>query len=189
MYPFFFQSLTHFQPYIEESLAGGRERSRGHFMPASSLDSNELPGILPPPAKMFSYDNSDSSDHTTSSSLHTFPRQRRLIDCHGTTTFLPPPPPPHCDDFASHGTMSKSDRRKTVTFLGDVETIPPCDENVTSDFFPLPPPLLPLIENDGGDNDHNVNIGQRSTLTSSSSTSNDSKSVKTDSPDYVESSV
>ena len=168
-------------------MAGGRERSRGHFMPASSLDSNELPGILPPPAKMFSYDNSDSSDHTTSSSLHTFPRQRRLIDCHGTTTFLPPPPPPHCDDFASHGTMSKSDRRKTVTFLGDVETIPPCDENVTSDFFPLPPPLLPLIENDGGDNDHN--IGQRSTLTSSSSTSNDSKSVKTDSPDYVESSV
>ena len=54
---FVFQSLTHFQPYIEESLGGSRERTRGHFPQNQNLEGN-LPGILPPPAKMFAYDNS-----------------------------------------------------------------------------------------------------------------------------------
>ena len=110
--------------------------------------------------------------------LHTFPRQRRLVDSHMMSSFLPPPPPPHCDEFSSHS-MNKSDRRKTVTFLGDVETIH-CDENnsSSSDFFPLPPPLLPMLL----DSDASISVGERQS-------GEENKSSSTNSPDYVESSV
>ena len=79
--------------------------------------------------------------------------------------------------------MNKSDRRKTVTFLGDVETIH-CDENSggSSDFFPLPPPLLPMLL----DSDASISVGERQ-----SGDENKSRdiSLSTNSPDYVESSV
>jgi hypothetical protein len=39
----------------------------------------------------------------------------------------------------------KGDRRKTVTFFGDLEPISVNVESKTTDFFPLPPPLLPHI--------------------------------------------
>ena len=175
IFAFPFQSLTHFQPFVEESLGVvGRDRNRGHFHPPTSTDV-EIPGILPPPAKMFYHDNSDNSTSTSEQStlLHTFPRQRRMVDVHNSSTFLPPPPPPHCDDFASHS-MNKSDRRKTVTFLGDVETI---DVDATMDFFPLPPPLLPHSDNDV--------LSERQ----KSCDVIDKKSSDTNSPDYVESSV
>ena len=181
-----FQSLTHFQPFVEESLgACGRDRSRGgHFHPPISTDVVEIPGILPPPAKMLYHDNSDNSTSTSDqSTLHTFPRQqRRMVDVHNTATssFLPPPPPPHCDDFASH-TMNKSDRRKTVTFLGDVETIDCCnDENATMDFFPLPPPLLPHCDADVLSERQKGSVAEKTSKR---------ETPDTNSPDYVESSV
>ena len=178
---YFFQSLTHFQPYIEESLAasggGGRDtRSRGHFHNQGEMP---IPGMAPPPAKIF-YDHSDSST-STSEHISTFPRQRRVVE---TSSFLPPPPPPICDDFSSHVMSGKRDRRKTVTFLGDVETIPPpCDDNVTSsDFFPLPPPILPHSEHDAA-----TSTTERQSCDDKSKKS--CASTSTNSPDYVESSV
>ncbi len=72
-----------------------------------------------------------------------------------------------------------------MTFLGDVETIPR-NESVTSDFFPLPPPILPhpdgdaAIERRNGDDNSNRDASKKSTNLTSAST---------DSPDYVESSV
>ena len=76
-----------------------------------------------------------------------------------------------------------------MTFLGDVETISCSDGGVTSDFFPLPPPILPHHDSDAMSDarqkSDNVSTRDMSTKSSSNATSTSSS----DSPDYVESSV
>lgn len=118
---------------------------------------------------------------SSSSTLNTFPRHRRVVEClpsSTTSTFLPPPPALIGEDFSGHGFgIPKVDRRKTVTFFGDVNPIPAGDEVKTPDFFPLPPPLL-LSPHTGQEQDEISN-----------QTKTKSEPVDKNSPDFVESRV